>query len=163
MPSPSPLSSSCSEWAVSSLPFEAFSDVKPIWGSPGGTSGEESICQRKRLERREFDPCVRKIPWNRKWHPTPVFLPGKFHGQRSLAAYSPRGCKESDVTGHILMQIRCLASAQLPCPPGLLSAWTLLLSFRGQRFCVFGTRMRPLYPFCQLVFCLEILIHLHLK
>ena len=40
---------------------------------------------------------------------------------------------------------------------------SLLLSFHGQRFCVFGTRMRPLYPFCQLVFCLEILIHLHLK
>ena len=50
------LSSSCSECAVPSLPLEAFSDVKPIWGSPGGTRGEESICQRKRLDRREFDP-----------------------------------------------------------------------------------------------------------
>ena len=30
-----------------------------------------------------------KIPWRRKWHPTPVFLPGKFHGQRSLEGYSP--------------------------------------------------------------------------
>ena len=38
------------------------------------------------------DPWVRKILWRRKWQPTPVFLPGKFHGQRSLVGYSPRGC-----------------------------------------------------------------------
>ena len=34
-------------------------------------------------------PWVRKIPWSSKWHPTPVFLPRKFHGQKSLAGYSP--------------------------------------------------------------------------
>ena len=45
-----------------------------------------------------FDPWFRKIPWNRNWQPTPVFLPGKFHGQRSLVGYSPRGHKESDRT-----------------------------------------------------------------
>ena len=39
-----------------------------------------------------------KIPWNRKWHPTPVFLPGKFHGQRSLMGYSPWGHKQLDMT-----------------------------------------------------------------
>ena len=38
-----------------------------------------------------FDPWVRKALWSRKWQPTPVFLPGKFHGQRSLASYSPWG------------------------------------------------------------------------
>ena len=48
------------------------------------------------------DPWVRKIPWGRKWQPTPVFLPGKFHGQRSLASYSPWGLKESDITEHSL-------------------------------------------------------------
>ena len=36
---------------------------------------------------------VRKIPWRRKWQPTPVFIPGKSHGQGSLAVYSPWGCK----------------------------------------------------------------------
>ena len=41
-----------------------------------------------------FDPWGRKIPWSREWQPAPVFLPGKFHGQRSLAGYSPWGCKE---------------------------------------------------------------------
>ena len=35
-----------------------------------------------------FDPCVKKIPWRKEWQPTPVFLPGKFHGQRSLAGYT---------------------------------------------------------------------------
>ena len=40
-----------------------------------------------------FGPWVSKIPWRRKWQPTPVFLPGKSHGQRSLTGYSPRGCK----------------------------------------------------------------------
>jgi len=38
------------------------------------------------------------IPWRRKWQPTPVLLPGKFHGLRSLVGYSPWGCKESDMT-----------------------------------------------------------------
>ena len=40
-----------------------------------------------------------RFPWRREWQPTPVFLPGEFHGQRSWwAAYSPRGCKEQDIT-----------------------------------------------------------------
>ena len=39
-----------------------------------------------------------KIPWSRKWQPTPIFLPGKLHGQRSLVRYSPWGCKELDMT-----------------------------------------------------------------
>ena len=41
---------------------------------------------------------VRKIPWRRECLPTPVFLPGEFHGQRTLAGYSPWGHKESDTT-----------------------------------------------------------------
>ena len=41
---------------------------------------------------------VRKIPWRRKWLPTPLFLPGEFHGQRNLAGYSPWGCRELDRT-----------------------------------------------------------------
>ena len=39
-----------------------------------------------------------KIPWNRKWQPAPVFLPGKFHGERNLAGYSHWGSKDSDTT-----------------------------------------------------------------
>ena len=44
-----------------------------------------------------FDPWVGKIPWRRKWQPIPVFLPGKFHGQRSLVGYSPQDSKELDM------------------------------------------------------------------
>ena len=45
-----------------------------------------------------FDPWVGKIPWRRERLPTPVFWPGEFHGQRSLAGYNPWGHKESDTT-----------------------------------------------------------------
>ena len=51
----------------------------------GGTSGKESACQCRRCERRGLDPWLRKIPWGRPWQPTPVFLSGEAHGQRSLA------------------------------------------------------------------------------
>ena len=43
-----------------------------------------------------FYPWFKKMPWRRKWQPTPIFLPGEFYGQRRLAGYSPWGCKESD-------------------------------------------------------------------
>ena len=45
-----------------------------------------------------FNPWIGKIPQRRKWKPTPVFLPGEFHGQRSLEGYSPWDCKELDTT-----------------------------------------------------------------
>ena len=43
-------------------------------------------------------PWVEKIPWRRKWQPTPVFLPGKSHAQRSLVGYGPQGRRELDMT-----------------------------------------------------------------
>ena len=64
------------------------------WGLSGGTR-KGSACQGRRLR---FDPWVRKIPRRRKWQPTPLFLLGEFHGQRSLAGYSPWGHNESDMT-----------------------------------------------------------------
>ena len=64
---------------------------------PGGASGKESTSQCRRYET-QFDNLVSKIPWSRKWQPTPVFLPGESHGQRNLADYSPQGRKESDMT-----------------------------------------------------------------
>ena len=55
------------------------------------------VAQQQRItcqcRRRRFDPRVGKIPWRRKWPPAPVFLPGEPHRQRSLASYSPWGCK----------------------------------------------------------------------
>ena len=70
---------------------------------PGSTSGKGTIYQCRKRKRHRFHPWVGKIPWRRAWQPTPVFLPGESHGQRSLVGYSPWGCKESDmneVTSH---------------------------------------------------------------
>ena len=55
-----------------------------ILGLPRWCSGKESTCQYKRHRRWRFNPWV-EISWRRKWQPTLVFLPGKFHRQRSLA------------------------------------------------------------------------------
>ena len=46
-------------------------------GFPGAVSGKESSCHFRRHKRCGFDPWVKKIPWSRKWQPTPVLLPGK--------------------------------------------------------------------------------------
>ena len=71
---------------------------------PGGSSGKESTCQCRRWRRSGFSPWVGKIPWRRKWQPTPVFLPGEAYGQRRLAGYSPWGHKESVTTEHTHIQ-----------------------------------------------------------
>ena len=61
-------------------------------GPPSPPSRKESACDVG------FDPRVGKIPWRRKWQPSPVFLPGESHGQRSPVGYGPWGRKESDMT-----------------------------------------------------------------
>ena len=66
--------------------------------SSHGISGKEPTCKYRRHKRCGFNPWVRKIPWRSKWQPTPIFLPGESHGQRSLAGCSSKGCKESSRT-----------------------------------------------------------------
>ena len=56
------------------------------------------------VQRHRFNSWVEKIPWERAWQPTPVFLPGESHGQWTLVGYSPQGCKEwniTEVTEHV--------------------------------------------------------------
>ena len=60
-------------------------------GFPGSASGKEPTCQCRSQKRLSFNLWVRKTHWRRKWQPTPVFLPGKFNGQRSLADNGPWG------------------------------------------------------------------------
>ena len=75
--------------------------TKHLWGpgficfkSPFPTfSGKELAWQSRRHRRCGFNTWVGKIPWRRKWQPTPAFLSGKSHGQRNLAGHSPWGCK----------------------------------------------------------------------
>ena len=61
----------------------------PVKNPPANSGGHK---------RHGFGPWVGKIPWRRVWQPTPVFLPGESHGQRSLVGYSPRVHKGSDTT-----------------------------------------------------------------
>ena len=65
---------------------------------PGGPSGKESACQYRKPKKHGLDPWVGKILWRRKWQPTPVFLPGKYHGQRSLEGYTPWAHRDWDMT-----------------------------------------------------------------
>ena len=60
-------------------------------------SGKESACQFRRCR---FDPWVRKISWSRNWQPAPIFLPGKFHGQKNLVGYNLWGREGSDTAKH---------------------------------------------------------------
>ena len=114
----------CYQWA---------SQVAPVIKNPPANAGNM---------RRGFDPWVRKIPWRKKWQPTPVFLPGDPRGQRSLVVYSPWGGKRDphDLgTKHITHNAAAAKSLQ-SCPtlcdpidgsppgslvPGILQARTL--------------------------------------
>ena len=81
-------------------PTGGLCDFTVLCGVPKWGSGKESACRCRRLR---FNPWVRKSPWCRKWQPIPEFLPGKFHGQRSLEGYSPWVRQESDMTEWLSM------------------------------------------------------------
>ena len=77
-------------------------------GASQWLSGRASTCYCRRHQRPRFDPWVRKIPWRRKWQPTPVFLPGHSHRKGNLAGYSLWGHKEQVTnthtnTGHLMV------------------------------------------------------------
>ena len=76
-------------------PLSTFRMLRQHHGLPSSSDGK-SIHLQCRLG--HINPWVGKIPWRRKWQLTPVFLPGEFHGQRSLAGYSPWGRKKLDMT-----------------------------------------------------------------
>ena len=71
-----------------------------------------------------FDPWVRKIPWRREWQPIPGFLPGYSHGQRSLAGYSPWGCRVGHDWAFMQDYNDCV---RLCCHWEVLVLWDLLL------------------------------------
>ena len=63
-------------------------------GIPGGLAVKNLSAMQETSRRCRFSPRVERIPWRRKWQPTPVFLPGKSHGQRTVAGYNPWGHKD---------------------------------------------------------------------
>ena len=84
-------------WGQRERRFKAETSFSHMVKNPSANAGNKKRCR--------LDPWVRKIPWSRKWQPTPIFLPGESHGQRSLVGYIPWGHKELDmieVTYHSL-------------------------------------------------------------
>ena len=77
----------------------------------------KNLAKCRKQRRCGFDPWVRKIPQITAWQPTPVFLPRESHRQRSLAGYSPQGCKESDMmeTTQNAFMDTCRSVALLEC------------------------------------------------
>ena len=65
------------------------------WTTHKSRSGSTVVKSLPANQETRSNPWVRKIPWRRKWQPTPVFLPGKFHRQRSLVGYGPWGHRVS--------------------------------------------------------------------
>ena len=86
---PSAWQGKCCSFFLAQLKCDSFCEVL------GGPDGKASVYN---VGRPGFNPWVGKIPWRRKWQSTPVLLPGKSHGQRSLEGYSSWGHKESDTT-----------------------------------------------------------------
>ena len=88
------------------IPFSRKGDPSPGSPDPGIKPGPPALQAdslppeppEKQCRRPRFDPWIGKIPWRGEWLPTPVFLPGGFHEQRSLEGYSPQGRKELDMT-----------------------------------------------------------------
>ena len=81
-----------------------------------------------------FDSWVRKIPWKREQLPTPVFLPGESHGQKSLAGYSPWGCKQLDT-----IELHFHFHSILPVSPS--KSWIRYIAFLFLTF-VFDSSIR---------------------
>ena len=83
-------------WQGGSLPLAPPEELVIIWRDfqidfHGGSDGKSTFLQ---CRRPGFNPWFEQIPWRRKWQPTPICLPGKFLGQRSLAGCSPWAHKE---------------------------------------------------------------------
>ena len=79
-------------------PFFSTSLFAISIGFPDGSSGKEFACNAGDTGDVGSIPGSGRSPWRRRWKPTPVFLPGKSQGQRSLVGYSPKGLKESNTT-----------------------------------------------------------------
>ena len=93
-----------------------------------------SICLQCR--RPGFDPWVGKILWRRKWQPTPVLLPGKSHGWRSVVSHSPWGHKESDMTERLHFHFHAPVESLGVAPADILhQGWdadTLVYDFHSE-------------------------------
>ena len=97
--------------------------ITSVFEVPRLLSAKEPASQCRRCE---FDSWVGKILSRRKWKPTPVLLPGKSHGQRSLAGYSPWGFTESDMTKQLVQAQASvyMLRSECACPNSHVEAWS---------------------------------------
>ena len=82
-------------------------------GFPGGIVVNNLLANAGEAKDAGSIPWVRKIPWRRKWQPTPLYLPGNFHGQRSLAGYSPWGHTHAGTLRNELHENELIAQSQV--------------------------------------------------
>ena len=106
-----------------------------LMGFPGGAVVNNPPANAGDIKRLGFDPWVRKIPCRRAWQPTPVFLPGECHGQRSLVGYSPWDSKESDTTEWLTLYLS--VSTMVPVKISFIMSWEyvstcILVESRGE-------------------------------
>ena len=117
-----------SEPSHEDFPYAPYSSLEIVHLSlrhwlPRWLSGKESACKSRRRRQHGLDPWVRKIPWRRTWQPTPVFLPGESHGQRSLVGYiqftglQRVGTRQSDFHIHFLSLRHIVPVTSHPLPP----------------------------------------------
>ena len=83
------------DWVTNTSEHRLFRAIGLDWKCFPDDSDGKSVCLQ--CGRPRFNPWFRTIPWRRKWQPTPVLLPEKSHGWRSLVGYSPWGHKELDM------------------------------------------------------------------
>ena len=94
----------------SEINFNIFSSVYNFFFLGGGASlMAQTLKNPSIMWRPRFNALVGKILWRRAWLPTPVFWPGEFHEQRSLAGYRPPGHKECDMTERLSLSEKFLA------------------------------------------------------
>ena len=88
----------------------------------GGSDSNESACL---CGKPRFDPWVKKILWRREWQPTPVFMPGEFHGQRTLVGYSPWLHRELEMTEQLTLTFHfvCVCVCVCVCEHAHNCAW----------------------------------------
>ena len=87
-------------------------------------SGKEPACECRRWKRPGFSPWVGKIPWRRARQPTPVFLPGESHGQRSLAGHSRWGCKAGQNCSKLAHVVIFILQVAVQSSIGVGPLWT---------------------------------------
>ena len=79
-------------------------EVIEVSGASQVAQWQRIYLQCRRCRRRGFNPWVGKIPWRKKWQPSPVFFLGESHGQRSWEGHNPWGDEEPDTTEQLSMQ-----------------------------------------------------------